>query len=152
MKFVDNFRAWALKECSEFESKRKGTYVKSGMGGIDGRYHWHSYGNKIIILDMETGKTGSAQCKEGDEFSSIIGVGIAWARLKGEEIPVEYKTTRLKDLNTKDKFVIVSNNDEEIYTYVGRIKVDSIDKCFYAAGKKLEKLMASEPNTVVIKL
>lgn len=152
MKFVNCFRTWALKEYSEFENERKKAYVKSGMGGMDERYHWHSYGNKIIILDMKTGKTAFARCKKGDEFSSVIGVGIAWARLKSEEIPVEYKTVRLKDLNTKDKFVIVSNNDEEIYTYVGRIKVDSIDKCFYAAGKKLEKLMASEPDTVVIKL
>ena len=75
MKFVNNFKVWAMNECSEFEEKRKTAYIKSGMGDIDWRYHWHSYGNKIIILDMETGKTGTARCKEDDEFSSIIGVG-----------------------------------------------------------------------------
>jgi hypothetical protein len=153
MKFVNNFKVWAMNECSEFEEKRKTAYIKSGMGDIDGRYHWHSYGNKIIILDMETGKTGTARCKEDDEFSSIIGVGVAWARLKGEEIPMEYKTVRLKTLKTGDKFIIVNNKDfKETYTFVGRYNFESIDKCFCATGEKLEKLAAFYSDTVVIKL
>lgn len=144
MKFVNNFKVWAMNECSEFEEKRKTAYIKSGMGDIDWRYHWHSYGNKTIILDMETGKTGTARCKEDDEFSSIIGVGVAWARLKGEEIPMEYKTVRLKTLKTGDKFIIVNNKDfKETYTFVGRYNFESIDKCFCATGEKLEKLAAA---------
>ena len=43
-----------MNECSEFEEKRKTAYIKSGMGDIDWRYHWHSYGNKTIILDIIT--------------------------------------------------------------------------------------------------
>ena len=153
MKFVNNFKVWAMNECSEFEEKRKTAYIKSGMGGIDGRYYQHSYGNKTIILDMETGKTGTARCKEDDEFSSIIGVGVAWARLKGEEIPMEYKTVRLKTLKTGDKFIIVNNKDfKETYTFVGRYNFESIDKCFCATGEKLEKLAAFYSDTVVIKL
>ena len=153
MKFVNSFKTWALNECSDFESKRKAAYIKSGMGGIDGRYHWHSYGNKTIILDMETGKTGTALCKEDDEFSFIIGVGVAWARLKGEEIPMEYKTVRLKTLKTGDKFIIANNKDfKETYTFVGRYNLESIDKCFCATGEKLEKLAAFYSDTVVIKL
>lgn len=153
MKCVRNFKKWALKECSEFENRRKEAYVQSGMGGIDGRYHWHSYGNKIIILDMETGKTGIAQCREGDEFSSIIGVGVAWARLKGEEIPIECKTTtitKIKTLKIGDKFIIVNdNNDNDVYCFVGRYNFESIDKCFCAIGKELT---AFHPDTTVIKL
>ena len=155
MKFVDNFKVWAMHEGSEFEEKRRAAYIKNGMGGIDGRYryHWHSYGNKTIILDMETGKTGTARCKKGDEFSSIIGVGVAWARLKGEEIPVEYKTVRLKTLKVGDKFIIADNrNFKDIYTFVGRYNFESIDKCFCATGKRLEKLAAFYSDTVVIKL
>lgn len=153
MKFVNNFKVWAMNECSEFEEKRKTAYIKSGMGDIDWRYHWHSYGNKTIILDMETGKTGTARCKEDDEFSSIIAVGVAWARLKGEEIPMEYKTVRLKTLKTGDKFIIANNKDfKETYTFVGRYNFESIDKCFCATGEKLEKLAAFYSDTVVIKL
>ena len=153
MKFVDNFKVWAMKECSEFEEKRKAAYIKSSMGGIDGRYQWHSYGNKTIILDMETGKTGVAQCRKDDEYSVHVGIGVAWARLKGEEIPVEYKTVRLKTLKVGDKFIIADNrNFKDIYTFVGRYNFESIDKCFCATGKRLEKLAAFYSDTVVIKL
>ena len=140
MKFVNSFKAWALNERSDFEQKSAEANKKSNMEGTDRRYHWHSYGNKIIILDMETGKTGTARCKEDDEFSSIIGVGVAWARLKGEEIPMEYKTVRLKTLKTGDKFIIANNKDfKETYTFVGRYNFESIDKCFCATGEKLGK-------------
>lgn len=153
MKFVDDFKTWALNECSEFESKRKATNIKDGMGGISGRYHWHYYENKTIVLDMKTGKIGIARCKDGDKFSASIGVGVAWARLKGEEIPMEYKTVRLKTLKTGDKFIIANNKDlKEIYTFVGRYNLESIDKCFCATGEKLEKLAAFYSDTVVIKL
>ena len=153
MKFVDDFKTWALKECSEFKNKRETTYIEDGLGSMTCRYHWNFYKNKTIILDMETGKTGIARCKEGDEFSSIIGVGVAWARLKGEEIPMEYKTVRLKSLKTGDKFIIANNKDfKETYTFVGRYNLESIDKCFCATGEKLEKLAAFYSDTVVIKL
>lgn len=153
MKFVIDFKEWALKECSEFENKRKEAYIDDGIGGIDWRYHWHHYKNKTIILDMETGKTSVARCKDGDKFSSIIGVGVAWARLKGEEIPAERKTTRIKTLKVGDKFLIADNrNFEDIYTFVGRYNFESIDKCFCATGKKLEKLAAFYSDTMVIKL
>ena len=83
----------------------------------------------------------------------IIGVGVAWARLKGEEIPMEYKTVRLKTLKTGDKFIIANNKDfKETYTFVGRYNFESIDKCFCATGEKLEKLAAFYSDTVVIKL
>ena len=153
MKFVDNFKVWAMNECSDFGQKSAEANKKSNIEEVGRRYHWHTYKNKTIVIDMETGKTGTAQCKKGDEFSSIIGVGIAWARLKGEEIPVEYKTVRLKTLKVGDKFTIADNrNFKDIYTFVGRYNFESIDKCFCATGKRLEKLAAFYSDTVVIKL
>lgn len=140
MKFVDNFKAWALGEYSEFENN---------MSDIKGRYHWHCYKNKTIILDMKTGKTGIAQCKKGEEFSPVVGAGVAWARLKGKEIPVECKTTRIKTLKVGDKFIVVNDINDNIYTFVGRYNFESIDKCFCAIGKELT---AFHPDTTVIKL
>jgi hypothetical protein len=150
MKFVNSFKTWALNECSDFESKRKAAYIKSGMGGIDGRYHWHSYGNKIIILDMETGKTGTARCKEDDEFSSIIGVGVAWARLKGEEIPIERTETAIKNLKCGDKFTFFGST--KIYTFIYYYNVDSVKKCACTTGEDLTELVAVDPSMRVIKL
>lgn len=97
MKFVNNFKVWAMNECSEFEEKERRLILK-----------------------------------------------VVWARLKGEEIPMEYKTVRLKTLKTGDKFIIVNNKDfKETYTFVGRYNFESIDKCFCATGEKLEKLAAN---------
>lgn len=153
MKFVDNFTTWALNERSDFEQKSAEANKKSNMEGTGRRYYWHIYKNKVIILDMETGETGVAQCKKGDNFSFRVGIGVAWAKLKGEEIPREYKTVRLKTLKVGDKFTIADNrNFKDIYTFVGRYNFESIDKCFCATGKRLEKLAAFYSDTVVIKL
>ena len=153
MKFVDNFTTWALNERSDFEQKSAEANKKSNMEGTGRRYYWHTYKNKVIILDMETGETGVARCKKGDNFSFRVGIGVAWAKLKGEEIPMEYKTVRLKTLKVGDKFIIADNrNFKDIYTFVGRYNLESIDKCFCATGKRLEKLAAFYSDTVVIKL
>ena len=153
MKFVDNFTTWALNEFSDFEQKSMEANKKSNIKGVGRRYHWHIYKNKTIVLDMETGKTGVAQCRKDDEYIVHVGIGVAWARLKGEEIPVEYKTVRLKTLKVGDKFTIADNrNFKDIYTFVGRYNFESIDKCFCATGKRLEKLAAFYSDTVVIKL
>ena len=39
MKFVDDFKTWALKECSEFKYKRETTYIGDGLGSMTCRYH-----------------------------------------------------------------------------------------------------------------
>lgn len=155
MKFVNNFEDWVRMEYINFISVSKDAYVENlfGIHCLDMRYEILYYGKKTIIIDKKTGKTGIAKCREGDKFSPSIGTAIAWARLKGEEIPVEYKTTRLKTLKVGDKFIIANNKDfKETYTFVGRYNFESIDKCFCATGEKLENLVAFHPNTVVIKL
>lgn len=146
MKFVDDFKTWALNECSEFESKRKATNIKDGMGGISGRYHWHYYENKTIVLDMKTGKIGIARCKDGDKFSASIGVGVAWARLKGEEIPTERTETAIKNLKCGDKFIFFGTT--KVYTFIYYYN----ERCFFATGEDLEELFAVNPNARVIKL
>ena len=45
-----------------------------------------------------------------------------------------------------------NRNFKDIYTFVGRYNFESIDKCFCATGKRLEKLAAFYSDTVVIKL
>ena len=155
MKFVNNFEDWARMEYMNFVSMAKDAYIKNlfGLDCLDMRYEVLYYGRKTIIIDKKTGKIGTARCREGDKFSPTIGAAIAWARLKGEEIPVEYKTTRLKTLKVGDKFIIANNKDfKETYTFIGRYNLESIDKCFCATGEKLEKLVAFYSDTVVIKL
>lgn len=154
MKFVNNFYDWADTQFRDFMKTTKNKAVRKAIGNEnDTRYELMTYGRKTIIIDKKTGKTGTARCKDGERFISIVGTGVAWARLKGEEVPVEYKTTRIKTLKVGDKFIIANNQDfEEKYTFIGRYNLESIDKCFCATGKKLEKLAAFDSNTVVIEL
>lgn len=154
MKFVDNFYDWANTQFTDFmETTRDKAVYKANGDGKDVRYELMTYGKKIIIIDKETGKTGTAQCKKGEKFISIVGLGVAWARLKGEEIPKEREVTRIKTLKVGDRFIIVNNkNFKETYTFIGRYNFESIDKCFCATGEKLEKLAAFYSDTVVIKL
>lgn len=150
MKFVDNFETWALNECSEFQRKRETTYIGDGLGSMTWRYHWNFYKNKTIILDMETGKVGIARCKDGDKFSASIGVGVAWARLKGEEIPIERTETAIKNLKCGDKFMF--SGTTKIYTFIYYYNVDSVKRCFFATGKNLEESFTVHPDMRVVKL
>ena len=151
MKFVDNFKTWALNECSEFQRKRGTTYIGDGLGSMTWRYHWNFYKNKTIILDMETGKVGIARCKDGDEFSASIGVGVAWAKLKGEEIPIERTETTIKNLKCGDKFMFFGGTTK-IYTFIYYYNVDSVKRCFFATGKNLEESFTVHPDMRVVKL
>ena len=150
MKFVDDFKTWALKECSEFKNKRETTYIEDGLGSMTCRYHWNFYKNKTIILDMETGKVGIAWCKDGDKFSANIGVGVAWAKLKGEEIPMERTETAIKNLKCGDKFIFFGTT--KVYTFIYYYNVDLVKRCFFATGEDLEESFTVNPDMRVIKL
>ena len=150
MKFVDNFKTWVLNECSEFNRERETTYIEDGLGSMTWRYHWNLYKNKTIILDMETGKVGIARCKDGDKFSTNIGVGVAWARLKGEEIPMERTETAVKNLKFRDKFTFFGST--KIYTFIYYYNVDSVKKCICATDEDLNELVAVDSSMRVIKL
>ena len=149
MKFVNNFGAWVMNEYSDFEQKSAEANKKSNMEGTDRRYYWHTYKNKTIILDMETGKTGVARCKDGDKYSFRAGIGIAWAKLKGEEIPVERTETAIKNLKFGDKFIFFGST--KVYTFIYYYNVDSIERCFCASGEYLEESFSVNPDRRVFK-
>lgn len=153
MKFVDNFADWTNMEYMNFINTAKDAYVENlfGMHCLDMRYEVLYYGKKTIIIDKKTGKTGTAQCKEGDKFSSVIGTAIAWARLKGEEIPVERIETTIKNLKFGDKFRFLYGSTK-VYTFIYYYNVDSIKKCFCATGENLEESYAVDPGMKVLKI
>lgn len=153
MKFVDNFEDWARMEYMNFINVAKDAYIENlfGLDCLDMRYEVLYYGRKTIIIDKKTGKTGTAQCKEGDKFSSTIGTAIAWTRLKNEEVPVERIETIIKNLKIGDKFRFLYGSTK-VYTFIYYYNVNSIKKCFCATGENLEESFAVDPGMKVFKV
>ena len=74
---------------------------------------------KLTITNLRTNKHGSSflNLKDGDDFDIVIGIGIAWARLKNEEIPVVDNTiVRISDLKYGDMFTLCKNTT--VYCFV----------------------------------
>ena len=101
-KYVEDFNGWALDMYAE--------YKRISATNLD-RWRIHLYADKgnirTILIDLKKGKCGSARVS-GDEYKKEIGIGIAWARLRGYEVPKERKKTMLKNLADYDKFCLFS--------------------------------------------
>ena len=85
------------------------------------RYSVFSNGKDVIIMTdtKRRGKIGWARKLPNDPLDKRIGIGIAYARLKGIPIPevIEYVPIRLNSLKNGDKFYItdVHSNLNEYY-------------------------------------
>lgn len=84
---------------------------------------------KLTITNLHTNKHGSSFLKDGDDFNIVIGIGVAWARLKNEEIPIINNTTVcISDLKYGDMFSL--RNNTTIYCFVATHP--TIYNCFIA--------------------
>ena len=88
------------------------------------RYSVFSNGKDVIIMTdtKRRGKIGWARKLPNDPLDKRIGIGIAYARLKGIPIPevVEYKTiNRLSSLKNGDKFYITEYSNLNEYYLIG---------------------------------
>lgn len=82
-------------------------------------------GNKIIVLDTKTGKTGMARCHKDDKFDFKTGLAIAYARLKGWKIPEVEEEPTFKRLAKRRRYwnveicegkAIIAQNCEQNYS------------------------------------
>lgn len=84
---------------------------------------------KLTITNLHTNKHGSSFLKDGDNFDIVTGLGIAWARLKNEEIPVVNENImRISDLKYGDMFKLHGN--DIVYCFVANHP--TINDCFIA--------------------
>ena len=105
MKTTSNFKEWAYEkaiECNDF--RRVHDYICC-----------HFFERNTVLVNLKNGKTWVAVCHESDNFDSNIGIGVAFARFLGEEIPIERKEVNLSSLHYGDKF---SFDDDNKYTYI----------------------------------
>lgn len=90
-KFVTNFREWAI---SWFYKAKKDKYVEI----------INNNSSIIVAVDKRNGKCGVARCKKGEVFNNAIGIGVAYAKLCGEQIPKEMARRLIKDLTNGQSF------------------------------------------------
>ena len=107
MKYVENLYDWAINIYNEFyaDSDKLGEVCDTDTG-------------ITIVYDLRTGESAFSKCKKGEEFSSIIGAAVAYARLQGYEVPKERKKILVKYLTAGDKFCSVVFPDS-VYCVVG---------------------------------
>ena len=113
-KYVEDFNKWALSMYDE--------YMRVSQTNCP-RWKEYRYAVKdsirTTILDLKKGKSGSSRCHKED-FSMRIGIGVAWARLRGYEVPKERKPITLKNLPNGEKFCPLFNI-ETVYIKIGKI-------------------------------
>lgn len=93
---------------------------------------------KLTITNLHTNKHGSSFLKDGEDFDIVVGIGIAWARLKNEEIPViDNSVVRISDLKYGDLFCF--HKDATPYCFVATHP--SIYDCFIVTTVPLGDLV-----------
>ena len=112
MKYVENFGAWALEKYRQFkranELNPEFTYLVS------------SSARSAVIINMKSGRTSFAKCHILDKFYGCIGIGVAWAKYIGEEIPKQIDIVKISELNPGQKFVLSPEaKEEEEFYYIG---------------------------------
>ena len=141
-KYVENFNGWALDMYAE--------YKRISATNLD-RWRVHLYADKgnirTTLIDLKKGKCGSARVS-GDEYKKEIGIGVAWARLRGYEVPKERKMTMLKNLANYDKFGIITLGNTDL------IKIGDIPDTRYTAAYDTKKgiIYKLERCTMVYKI
>ena len=104
MRIVSNFREWAYEKAREFND----------FGRVHDNICCHFFERNTILVNLKNGKTWVAVCHKSDNFDSNIGIGVAFARFLGEEIPIERKKVNLSSLHYGDRFSF----DDNKYTYI----------------------------------
>ena len=62
----------------------------------------NTFENYTVVIDAKKEKMGIAKCKKGDKFNNLIGIAIAYARLRGLPIHPEYASKTDKVLGRDD--------------------------------------------------
>ena len=114
VKYVEDFNEWALGMYTE--------YKRISATNLD-RWRIHLYADKgnirTILIDLKKGKCGSTRVS-GDEYKKEIGIGVAWARLRGYEVPKERKKIMLKNFTDYDKFSPIAQ-ENVVYVKIGNL-------------------------------
>ena len=87
MKYVVDFGAWAYEKYRRF---KKAQELDPNLACIVS-----PSSRTAVIINMKSGKTSFSKCHKCDTFHASTGLGVAWARYIGEEIPKQVTQTTI---------------------------------------------------------
>lgn len=104
MRYVDSLSDWADEVYNDFcnDSDKIGSSTDSTTG-------------IAIVYDLRTGESAFSKCPEGAKFDRTISTAIAYARLKGREVPRVLQKTILKNLVAGEEFALSSSPKNTFY-------------------------------------
>ena len=138
MRTVENFKIWALNKKDEYMNFAK----------TSGRFQILYYKNTTLLIDIKSGRTWKAICHKDDKFNCSIGIGVAFAKYQGEEIPVEISKVPIKELKYGDKFTL-NATDDTIYVFVA---IEPINKRYIFVNTLSGNIKSSSCNMYVYKI
>lgn len=138
MRTVENFTDWAFKKRYEYLNFAK----------THERFQILYYKNTTLLIDKKTGRTWKAICHKDDKFNHSIGIGVAFAKYQGEEIPVEVSKVPIKELKYGDKFTL-NATDDMIYVFVA---IEPINKRYIFVDTVSGHIKSSSCNMCVYKI
>lgn len=113
------FEQWVKKIYSDFQKDKQAiAYFGS-----------HSC---VIVYDTATVKSAIAKCRPEDVFDCKTGIAIAYARLKGFEIPKIEEEPKFKRVKTPTPYYYISNNVNGRIICYSKTEYNGIyDNCHY---------------------
>ena len=107
MKYVVDFGAWAYEKYRRF---KKAQELDPSLACVVS-----PSSHTTVIVNMKSGKTSFSKCHKCDTFHASIGLGVAWARYIGEEIPKERKIINTSKLKYGQRFSFMNREGENIF-------------------------------------
>lgn len=107
MKYVVDFEAWAYEKYRRF---KKAQELDPSLACVVS-----PSSHTTVIINMKSGKTSFSKCHKCDTFHASTGLGVAWARYIGEEIPKERKIINTSKLKYGQRFSFMNRESENIF-------------------------------------
>ena len=107
MKYVVDFEAWAYEKYRRF---KKAQELDPNLACVVS-----PSSHTTVIINMKSGKTSFSKCHKCDTFHESTGLGVAWARYIGEEIPKEIKIINTSKLKYGQRFSFMNREGENIF-------------------------------------
>ena len=107
MKYVVDFEAWAYEKYRRF---KKAQELDPSLACVVS-----PSSHTTVIINMKSGKTSFSKCHKCDTFHASTGLGVAWARYIGKEIPKEIKIINTSKLKYGQRFSFMNREGENIF-------------------------------------